>query len=405
MSKEKRNDLTLKIFALIIAIILWSYVMSEVNPPFTSELKNVNVDFINESALERQGLVVMEPKNANIKVSVSGRRSEVLQVSGSDIIAQVDLNGYSEGNVKVPVYVQVPNDVRIVDYSPKEILFKFDKIIRKDSTVVVETQGKIPQGYVLGTPEIKPQSIYIEGPRTWINLVEKAIAFVDVSDKTEDIRVTVPIKVVDDEGNDVRGVSKDQNVVDIFIPVYQTKKVPIELQTENQLPDNYEIVNVNINPSTIEIKGKKDELIGINSIKTEPIDINSFIDNRNVPVKLEIPEGVSLTNPNQEITINLNIEENITRTFDYILEDVEVINMDSSLHIDEEELNKSFTVTVKGISSQIEILDEEDIELKLDLEDLEEGTHRVSIETIVDDGIEIISVLPENFDISLIKEE
>lgn len=405
MSKEKRNDLTLKIFALIIAIILWSYVMSEVNPPFTSEFKNVNVDFINESALERQGLVVMEPKNANIKVSVSGRRSEVLQVSGSDIIAQVDLNGYSEGNVKVPVYVQVPNDVRIVDYSPKEILFKFDKIIRKDSTVVVETQGKIPQGYVLGTPEIKPQSIYIEGPRTWINLVEKAIAFVDVSDKTEDIRVTVPIKVVDDEGNDVRGVSKDQNVVDIFIPVYQTKKVPIELQTENQLPDNYEIVNVNINPSTIEIKGKKDELIGINSIKTEPIDINSFIDNRNVPVKLEIPEGVSLTNPNQEITINLNIEENITRTFDYILEDVEVINMDSSLHIDEEELNKSFTVTVKGISSQIEILDEEDIELKLDLEDLEEGTHRVSIETIVDDGIEIISVLPENFDISLIKEE
>ncbi len=96
----------------------------------------------------------MEPKNANIRVSVSGRRSEVLQVSGSDIIAQVDLNGYSEGNVKVPVYVQVPSDVRIVDYSPKEILFKFDKIIRRDSPVAVETQGNLPKGYVLGTPEV-----------------------------------------------------------------------------------------------------------------------------------------------------------------------------------------------------------------------------------------------------------
>ncbi len=29
MSKEKENDITIKIFALIIAIILWSYVMSE----------------------------------------------------------------------------------------------------------------------------------------------------------------------------------------------------------------------------------------------------------------------------------------------------------------------------------------------------------------------------------------
>lgn len=404
MSKEKKNDLTLKIFALVIAIILWSYVMSEVNPPFTSEFRNVNVDFINESALEKQGLVVMEPKSANIRVSVSGRRSEVLQVSGSDIIAQVDLNGYSEGNVKVPVYVQVPSDVRIVDYSPKEILFKFDKIIRRDSPVAVETQGNLPKGYVLGTPEVKPQSVYIEGPRTWINSVAKAVAFVNVTDKTEDIKATVPIKVVDDEGNDVRGISKEQNVVDIFIPVYQTKKVPIELQTESRLPDNYEIVNVNINPSTIEIKGKKANLSGVSSINTKPIDINSLIGNRNVPVELELPEGVSLVDPNQKVTITLNIDETITQTFDYTLKDAEIVNLDTSLNIDEEELNRSFTITIKGSSSKINSLEKEDIDLRLDLRDLEEGTHKVNPEIIAEDGIEIISVIPDSFDITLVPE-
>lgn len=378
--------------------------MSEVNPPFTSEFKNVNVDFINESTLEKQGLVVMEPKNANIRVSVSGRRSEVLQVSGSDIIAQVDLNGYSEGNVKVPVYVQVPSDVRIVDYSPKEILFKFDKIIRRDSPVAVETQGNLPKGYVLGTPEVKPQSVYIEGPRTWINSVAKAVAFVKVTDKTEDIKATVPIKVVDDEGNDVRGISKEQNVVDIFIPVYQTKKVPIELQTESQLPDNYEIVNVNINPSTIEIKGKKANLSGVSSISTKPIDINSLIGNRNVPVELELPEGVSLVDPNQKITITLNIDETITQTFDYTLKDVEIVNLDTSLNIDEEELNRPFTITIKGSSSKINSLEKEDIDLRLDLRDLEEGTHKVNPEIIAEDGIEIISVIPDSFDITLVPE-
>ncbi|MCF6464646.1 hypothetical protein C3E90_01890 [Clostridium sp. Cult2] len=404
MSKEKGNDLTLKIFALIIAIILWSYVMSKENPPFKSELKNVNVDFINESVLERQGLVVMEPKNANIKVTISGRRSDVLEVSKKDIIAQVDLNGYSEGNVKVPVYVQVPDDVRIEDYSPKEILFKFDKIIRENSPVVIETQGKLPEGYVLGTPEIKPQSVYIEGPRTWINSVAKVVAYVDVSNKTEDIKVTVPIKVVDDEGEDVRGVTKEQNVVDIYIPVYQTKKLPIELQTENQLPDNYEIVNVNINPSTIEIKGKKEDLVGIFSINTKPIDINTLIDNINVPIELELPEGVSLVNPDKKITITLNIDESRTRTFDYTLKDVEIKNMDTSLYIDEEDLNKPFTVTVKGISSIIDSLEKEDLGLELDLRNLEEGSHRVNIEIRLEDGIEIISILPESFDIKLIKE-
>lgn len=379
--------------------------MSEVNPPFTKEFRNINVDFINESALERQGLVVMEPKNVNIKVTISGRRSDVLQVSEKDIIAQVDLNGYSEGNKKVPVYVQVPSDVRIDDYSPKEILFKFDKILRKDSPVVVETQGNLPKGYILGTPEIKPQSVYIEGPRTWINSVAKVVAFVDVTDKTEDIRATVPIRVVDDEGNDVRGISKEQNVVDIFIPVYQKKSVPIELQTENQLPDNYEIVDIKINPSTVEIKGKKEDLAGVNSISTKPIDINSLIGNRNVPIELELPEGVSLVDPNKKVTITLNIDESRTKTFDYTLKDVEIINLDTELHIDEDELNKSFTITVKGSSSRIEQLSKEDIGLQLDLKDLEEGIHQVTIEVIVEEGIEIINVLPESFNIPLTTKE
>ncbi|GMG96662.1 CdaR family protein [Tepidimicrobium xylanilyticum] len=404
MGKEKNNDLTLKIFALIIAIILWSYVMSEVNPPFENEFKNVNVEYINEAALERQGLVVMEPQKATIRVTISGRRSEVLKVSEKDIIAQVDLSGYSEGEQKVPVYVQVPDDVKIVDYSPKEILFRFDKIIRKSSPVVVETQGKLAQGYVLATPEIKPESIYIQGPRTWVNLVAKAIAYVDVSNKAEDINTTVAVKIVDDEGNDVRGVTMEQSVVDVFIPVYQVKKVPIELQTENQLPDNYEIVEININPSTIEIKGRKEDLAKVNLIKTKPIDINALIDNRNIPVELELPEGVSLLRPDEKVIITLNVDEKISRTFGYTLEDVDIVNLDSNLIIDENDFNKTIMVTVEGMSSKINSLNKEDIDLTMDLKDLDEGTHRVNVDVSVEEGITVVTLVPEGLNITLIKE-
>ena len=86
------------------------------------------------------------------------------------------------------------------------------------------------------------------------------VATVDLTNKTEDINVTVPIKLVDENGDDVRGVEKEQNLVDIFIPVYKVKKVPIELQTEGQLPDNYEIMDIIVNPSEIEIQGKKEDL-------------------------------------------------------------------------------------------------------------------------------------------------
>lgn len=404
MSKENKNDLTLKIFALIIAIILWSYVMSEVNPPFENEFKNIDVRYVNERALERQGLVIMEPQNASVRVTISGRRSEVLKVSSKDIIAQVDLSGYSEGEQKVPVYVQVPDDVKLVDYSPKEILFKFDKIISKSSPVVVETQGNLPQGYVLGSPIIKPQSIYIEGPRSWVNQVDKAVAFVDITGKTEDIHTTESIKIVDDQGNPVRGVSVEQNVVDISIPVYRVKKVPVELQTENQLPDNYEIVDININPSTIEIKGKQEDLAGVNVIKTKPIDINTLIDNRNVPVELDLPEGVSLVNPDLKVTITLNIDEIKSRTFNYTLADVDIVNLDSALRLDENDLNKPITLILEGSGTKIDLMDKEDIKLKLDLQGFEQGSHRVDVEVLVEEGIEIIRIIPESLDITLIQD-
>ncbi len=40
--------------------------------------------------------------------------------------------------------------------------------------------------------------------------------------------------------------------------------------------------------------------MGINSIKTKPIDINELIDNKNVILDLEIPENIGLTNPSQK---------------------------------------------------------------------------------------------------------
>lgn len=201
------------------------------------------------------------------------------------------------------------------------------------------------------------------------------------------------------------GISKEQNVVDIFIPVYQRKSVPVELQTENQLPDNYEIVDIKINPSTIEIKGKKEDLVGVNSISTKPVDINSLIGNWNVPIELELPEGVSLVDPNKRVTITLNIDESGTRTFDYTLKDVEILNLDTELVIDEDELNKPFTITVKGSSSRVDQLSKEDIGLQLDLKDLGEGSHRVNIEVIAEEGMEVINILPESFNITLTTKE
>ncbi len=401
MGKEK-NEWTLKIFALLIAIILWTYVMSEVDPRI-SENFNVEVRFLNESSLERQGLVVLEPENATVRVRVSGRRSEIIKIKESDILAQVDLSGYSEGKVKVPVYVQAPGSVTIDDYSPREILITFDRIITREMPVTVETTGQVPEGVVLGTPEVKPQYVAIEGPRTWLNSVWKVIATVDVSQSTNDINVTRPIRIVDDEGNEVRGIYSNINVVDISIPLYNVKTVPIELRTENQLPESYEIVDITIIPSTVSIIGKKDVLQNINQINTQAVDILELMNNENVTVDLDIPEGVRLAEGEGQVTVTLNVEDIITKTLNFTLENVNILNLSPGLSIAEESMNKTFSITIKGRRSIVEALEAEDIELILDLQGLGEGSHNVEI-TVKEEEFTLLTISPESIQVDLISE-
>ncbi len=405
MGKEK-NDWTLKVFALIIAIVLWSYVMSEVNPVMTEEFRNVKVNILNEASLEREGIVILEPENIDnidIKVTISGRRSDIIRVSAEDIIVQVDLSGYGTGEVKVPIYVQVPVGVTLKDYAPKEILFKFDKIVGRERPVTVETIGKLPEGYVLGTPTVKPQSVVVEGPSTWLKSLSKVVATVDVSNITdEDINVTVPVKLVDDEGNDVRGISTKQNSVDVTIPVFRVKRVPIEMETVNQLPDGYEIVDLKLNPSYIDIVGKKEVLDRVESISTLPIDIRELMKNKSMPVELVIPEGVSLLKPDQEVTATLNVEEIVKRTFELTLKDVEVLNLAPDLSINEEDLNSPFSLTIQGYGSIVESLKKEDIKIQMNLAGLREGSHFVTIK-VQEENFTVISLSPERFEIRLRK--
>lgn len=403
MSKEK-NDLTLKVFAFIIAVILWSYVMSEVNPDISKEYKNIPVRFNNESALERQGLIIMEPEEVTVNVKVVGKKSDMANFSQESIKAQVDLSGYKEGQIKVPINVNLSqsNNIKMVGYEPREALFTFDKLITKEKNLRIKTKGSLGANYVVGDMTTKSKSVLLKGPRTLVNKVSEAMVEVDLNNRKEDESITVPIKLIDDEGHDVIGVEKEPKVVDITIPIFRTVNVPIELNLQEQLPDNYEITEITINPNKITLKGDK-SISNLTFIQTKPIDVNKLIGNTDVPVELELPENVSLLNPNEKITVSLNIEENSTKVFEYALNEVEIRNLDNSLAIDTDDSSKTIQVSVKGSKKIVEALSKEDIELYLDFNMIDEGTHKVYLGSNTPTGITIKEIIPQSIEFKIIK--
>lgn len=401
MSKEK-NDLTLKIFAFMIAILLWSFVMIEVNPEETREARNIKVTFTNEHTLDRQSLIVMEPEEVTVNVKVTGKRSDMVDFSPELIKASLDLSGYTEGQRKVPINVKLDqlNDIKIASYEPKEVLFTFDKLITREKAVTLKTSGELEPGYIVGKLETKSQTVLLKGPRSWINEVSEVVATVKLDGRKEDDKVFAPIKLLDDQGDDVRGIGMEPSSIDIKVPILRTTKVPIELQIENQLPENYEITEVSINPSNIEIKGKKD-ILKLVTIQTKPVDINSLIEDTEMEVELNLPKGVELVNPNEKVIVSLKIEESMIKTFSYKLDEINIQNLNEELSIDEEDYLKDIEIKLKGSREAMEELTKEDLHLSIDLERATEGLNFIYIKYDLPMETTIKEILPQPIELIL----
>ncbi|MBC8591521.1 YbbR-like domain-containing protein [Wansuia hejianensis] len=410
MSKGK-NNLTPKIFALLIAVFLWSYVMSEVNPERPTEYRNIPVTYQNMSALERQGLVIMDPKEAKVNVKVTGKKSDMDKFSSSggvnNIVVQVDLSGYREGQFKVPVKVSLSDNssnIKIVSWEPQEILFTFDELITDEREVKVETTGELGNNFVLENIDVKPETVLISGPRRWVNEVSEVKAIVGLEGRQESVKLKAPIQLLDDKGNVVRGVESKPDTVDVGISILRKKTLPIRLQTKGELPDNFTIYQTDIHPSTVTVKGDK-SLEDLDYINTKPIDVNSLLVGSSMEVELDLPENIQLLNPEQKISLTYSIEEAVSKEFKFAPSELEIRNLDDKLNLESIDYDKEIQLILGGSRITLENINKDSIKLYLDLKDIAEGSHQVEIKVEIPKDVTIESINPKNLKLNLKKKE
>ncbi len=403
--RKRKNDITAKILTLVIAMFLWSYVMSDTNPQITREIRNISVTYLNTAALDRQGLVIMDPEDVKINVRLSGNKMDLDKIDGSSIFAQVDLSGYSEGQVRVPITVGLLDQtsaIRVESSDPKEVLFTFDRIITREIEPVVDLTGELGEDYLLGDITTRPQSILLRGPRTWINQVAKVSALVDISGRTNTMNLAVPIKILNDSGEEVRGIEKEPGLIDMTIPIFRAVNLPIELLTINELPDNFSITNIEISPSIIRVKGDN-SIVNLTKIETIEVDINQLLETSAMEVQLNLPEGVTLVDPTQRITISYNVEETITEEIEFGFDDIVFTNLSEGLVVDEDAQEQTFILEITGFRSVIENLTTDDFGITANLNGLSQGSHQVQISFTQINNVSYVNEQPISVIVNLIE--
>ena len=290
MTNMPQKNLAAKILALIMAIILWIYVMNEQNPP-------VEVSF--SIPLEIQNLTTpytVAEAPETVRVKVRGLRKVVAFVSSEDIKAYLDLRGASEGRQAVKVHVVIPPNLELAEVNPDQAIVRIDTAAARQIPVEIHYSGAVAAGAMVGRAAAAPVQVAVQGPKSLVDTVDRVIATVDLNGKNADFTTETPLKAVSRDGKLVDGISFTPSKVAIAVTMSKVpnkKTVEIKPQTYGDVGSGFVLKRIAVEPETIEVQGSSQELEKIDAVSTLPINLSGLTKDSTQEVKLQLKEGIT----------------------------------------------------------------------------------------------------------------
>lgn len=401
MERIKKNW-PVKLISLIVAIFLWAYVVNNSQNDELRTFRNIPVELKNMESINEKDLLIMEPKDPTVTVKLRGKRSDLLKFQRSDISVSVDLDGYGERNSTIPINVIAPPNTTVSYVSKNNIMFKFEKLIKKDMDIEIETVGNLPSDHlILTSKKASPDKITLKGASSQVSKIKKAKVVVDASTITNDTNLNLPVQLEDENGELVEGVELSQGFINVSLSINSTKEVPIKLKTTGSPAEGINISKYTFSQEHVSIVGAKETLDDINYIDTKPVDLTQINETTNVNIDLDLPEGIFLSDTDKKIILNIKVDKIENKEISLSDSNIEVENLGENLSWKLADENKNISLNLEGGTSDLDKVNGENIKIKLNLENLEKGIHTVDITVDEMEGVKVKSIKPKSLKIEI----
>ena len=296
-----QNNTAVKILSIILAFILWLYIAGDTTgaPGF-----DLTRDFIRGVTVETYNLagnLEIADMVEEVDVAVQGPSERLVGLTPDDLEIYVDLGELRGGEHQVKVRGNAPYGVEIENIYPSQIQVTIDEIITRQMEVTPQLEGEPVEGYVISDVQVEPESILLEGASRILVNVEELWAVVNISELEEDSDLTVPLKPVDDTGEEITGIEITPSEVEVFVSVDYLEKevpfekeVPVEVNIEGELPEGLEIKSIEVEPERVVLLGDEELLDEVNKVKTAVLDLSDKEETFSQEIELEVLQGTSL---------------------------------------------------------------------------------------------------------------
>ena len=311
----------LKLAAVALATILYTGLVF--SGTFSEDTIRVRIDQANVS---RDAFVLSGDLGlVEVRYRVANGQANL---SEADFVASVDISAYDMSRApepqQLPIVVTTLRDgVEILPPTdPQVVVVEVDRI--EVRTVPVEVDpGPIPEGLEIDEPVVSSDEVDVRGPASLVELVDRAVALVNIPASGIDINAAVDLTVVDIEGQPIGTgmIEIDPETVSVQVDVRA-----VETQTTVAVRPNLELGppapgfaldELSVEPSAVTIVGLPEVLAEIRSLLTAAVSIEGAASDQTFEVALELPDGVSLADGEDElVTVVATIVPSVSsRTF------------------------------------------------------------------------------------------
>ncbi|MFZ7133787.1 MAG: YbbR-like domain-containing protein [Eubacteriales bacterium] len=398
-NQQKKNKPRFSvILSIFVAIMIWGYVIGQINPQVEQKFNHIEVKIKNMEVLEEKNLILSEDKEYFVDVAVHARRKTLFhfrnEIELSIDVSKIDSKGTYNFEVNVDA---IPKDIDLVSITPKVISLEVDEIIKDEKEVNINVIGKPQQGLAMIDYVISPKKVTLEGPENILNTVYKVVGDLNVQGADGDMNKTIELYAVDKEDKPVEGITIQPQSIEAAVNIGKTKIVDLEAVLTGTVKEGYMISKVVILPSQMTIGAKPDIIDAIDKIETEPIDVDNIDKTLEQEVDIVLPKDVRIMGAKPTVVVVVHVEKLESREF--TVDAIDFINEPDDMNIQILENDLLYTVSLQGKKSDLDALEKDSIRLFVDLTDIQLGSTTLPIQLETLSGVDKVEIIPKSIDL------